>query len=165
MGYDAKADDLARQSAAAKSLIEELQLEDSEFCHDVIEGETDLLEAIDAAIAEIDDCAIISTGCKAMIDTIGARQKKAEDRGKRLRGLIEQAMVIAGIDTAKRPTATVTVRKTKPKPIVTDEDLIPAEYWRQPDPVLDRKKLNAADGDIPGVTMSNGGTSLTIRRV
>ena len=165
MSYDAKADDLAREAVAAKSLIDELSLGDDEFSHDLIEGETSLLEAIDAALFEMDDCAVIVSGCEAQISTLTARKDKAKRRGVRLRGLIEQAMVIAGLDTAKRPTATVTVRKVKPKRIVTDEDQIPSRFWKQPDPVLDKAALKAAEGPIDGTTMSNGGTSLTIRRV
>lgn len=165
MPFDKKSDDLARHAAAAKSLLEELNSDDTDFAHDVVEGETDLLEAIDAALSEMDDCEVIISGCKEVGDKIKARSDKASNRKDRLRGLIEQSLVIAGLDTAKRPTATLTVRKVKPKAFVSDEALIPAEYWRQPDPVLDKPKINKLDAPIPGVTMSNGGTSLQIRRV
>ena len=165
MTYDAKAENLAREAVAAKSLIEELRGGDDDFAHDVIEGETSLLEAIDAALFEMDDCAVIIDGCTAQIDALAARKAKAEKRKDRLRGLVEQSMVIAGLDTAKRPTATVTVRKVKPRLIVTDENQIPSKFWKQPDPVLDRKLLSASNEPVAGTTLSNGGTTLTIRRI
>jgi len=165
MTYDDKASKLAREASAAKSLLDELRTDDADFQHDVVEGETSLLEAIDAALDEMDDCDVIVSGCKEVEGKIAARREKATRRRDRLRGLIEQSMVIAGLDTAKRPTATITVRKVNPKPIVSDESLIPSEYWKQPDPVLDRAKINKIDEPIAGITMSNGGTSLQIRRV
>ena len=164
---DITADNLQRQSMAAADLIASLQSDDAELLHDMTEGETDLFEAIDRALDEIDECEIVVTGCKAKEEQIGERRLKAAKRQDRIRGLIEQAIVLAGLDTVKRPCATLTVRKIKPKAIITDEALIPADYWRQPDPVLDRTKINAdaSDTGIPGITMSNGTTALTIRRV
>lgn len=165
MAFDKEADKLAREASAAKSLLAELNTGDEDFQHDVVEGETNLLEAIDAALLEMDECEVIISGCKEVGDKIKARAEKASKRRDRLRGLIEQSLVIAGLDTAKRPTATLSVRKVKPKAIVSDEALIPAEYWKQPDPVLDKAKINKLDAPIPGVTFTNGGTSLQIRRV
>lgn len=165
MAFDKEADRLAREASAAKSLLAELNTDDEDFQHDVVEGETNLLEAIDAALSQMDDCDIITSGCKDVIDKIKARSDKAAARKNRLRGLIEQALVIAGMDTAKRPTATLTVRKVKPKPFVSDESLLPSEYWKQPDPVMDKQAINKLDAPIPGVTFTNGGTSLQIRRV
>ena len=165
MTYDAKASALSREATAARHLIAEIGDGDETLCHDMIEGETSLLEAIDAALAEMTDCEIIVEGCKSAETAISSRRVKAETRKTRIRGLIEQAMVISGLDTAKRPTATLTVKKVKPKPIVTDEAAIPAEFWRQPDPVLDKTKINKVTEPVSGITMSNGGTSLQIRRV
>lgn len=165
MANDEKASKLAREASAAKSLIAELGTDDEQVNHDIVEGETSLLEAIDAALGEMRDCEVIVDGCKSVESQIEARRKKAQDRSTRLRGLIEQAMVVADMSTVKLPTATVTVRSVKPKPVITDEAAIPARYWKQPDPVLDRSAINKSDEEIPGVTMSNGGTSLQIRRL
>lgn len=69
--------------------------------------------------------------------------------------------------TMKLPTATLTVSTVAPRPVISDESAVPADYWRQPDPVLDKTRINVAvkAGDaIPGVTMSNGGHKLQIRR-
>lgn len=168
MAYDPTADALFRQANAAKDLIAELRSDDETLNHDMVEGETSFLEAIDRALAEIDNCDVIVEGCKAKEQQMAERRRKAEARQERVRGLIEQAMVVVGMDTVKRPTATLSVAKVNPKPIITDEAAIPAIYWKQADPVLDKTALNkdAKDGaEIPGVTMSNGGVSLKIRRL
>lgn len=167
MTRDAQADALKREAEAARGLLEELASDDAELNHDMTEGETGLFEAIDAALAEIDDCDVTVEGCKAKEAQLKERRQRAEKRQERLRTLIEQAMLIADLPTVKRPCATFTVKRRPPAPIVSDESAIPAKFWKQPEPVLDKKAISDAskDGeDIPGVSMSNGSTSLTIRR-
>jgi len=166
MTYDAQAEKLNREADAARALLAEIGRDDDELMHDTVEGETSLFEAIDAALFEIDDCAITITGCKEREAQLADRRNRAVARQDRLRGLIEQAMVMVGIDTVKRPTATLSIAKVNPKPIITDEAEVPSIYWKQPEPVLDKAKINedAKTRDIPGVSMTNGGTSLKIRR-
>lgn len=164
---DDRAFELQREAEAARNLLAQINADgDEDLAHDMIEGETSLLEAIDRAIDEIDECDVTIAGCKEKEAQLAERRKRAEARQERLRGLIEQAMLICDLRTAKRPTATLTVRDVPPKPIIADEALIPARFWKQPEPVLDKKALNEAakTEEIPGVTLSNGGTSLTIRR-
>ena len=165
---DPIADQLRRQADAAKALIQSLRGEDEDTIHDTTEGATGIMEAIDAALSEMDECAAIVAGCKAQISVYQDRATKFDMRATRIRALIEQAMTIADLPTAKRPTATVTVKRTPPKPIIADESLIPSRFFKTPAPVLDRAAINAAvkDGEtVPGVQMDNGGISLKIRRV
>ena len=165
---DPIADKLRRQAEAAKALIQSLRGEDEDTIHDTTEGETGIMEAIDAALAEMDECAAIVAGCKAQIAVYENRVTKFDMRAIRIRALIEQAMMIADLPTAKRPTATVTVKRTPPKPFIADESLIPARFFRSPAPVIDKTAINAAVKDgkaVPGVQMDNGGISLQIRRV
>ena len=167
---DPIADKLRREADTAKGLIAALRqdYDDADLVHDATEGETSLMEAIDAALAEIDDCEAIVAGCKVQSEVLMGRAAKFDARKARVRALIEQAMLIADLPTAKRPTATVTVKRTPPKPIIADESLIPAKFFKTPPPVLDKTAINAAvkDGEtIPGVTFDNGGISLQVRRL
>lgn len=164
---DLTADALRWEADAARDLIAELNSDDAALVHDMTEGETGLMEAIDAALDEIDGADVVIEGCKAKIAQLKERADAAERRQERVRTLLEQAMLVAGLDTVKRPCATLSVSRRAPKPIYTDESAIPTRFWKQPDPVLDRAAINAAvkDGEaVPGVSLSNGGTSLTIRR-
>ena len=165
---DPTANKLRREADAARGLMDELAGHDEETRHDMAEGETSFFEAIDAALMEMDQCAEIVAGCKAQIETYQARKAKFEGRADRLRGLIEQAMVIAEIPSIRRPMATLSVKATKPAPIINDEAAIPARFWKPQPPKLDKTAINQAvkDGEtIEGVSMNNGGTSLQIRRV
>lgn len=167
MTRDRTADALTREATAARDLIAALASDDETLNHDMVEGETSFLEAIDAALAEIDECDMTITGCKAKEAEIAERRKRAERRAERVRALIEQAIQVADLSTVKLPTATLTVRQVPPKYMIQDESKIPTRFWKQPDPVLDRKALGDAfkEGEtIPGVGQTNGGTSLTIRR-
>jgi hypothetical protein len=165
---DPIADTLRRQAEAAKALIQSLRGEDEETIHDTTEGETGIMEAIDTALVEMDECAAIVAGCKAQIAVYQDRASTFDMRAARIRALIEQAMTIADLPTAKRPAATVTVKRTPPKPVIADESLIPSRFFKTPAPVIDKAAINAAikDGEsVPGVQMDNGGISLQIRRV
>ncbi|MGH0280785.1 siphovirus Gp157 family protein [Sinorhizobium meliloti] len=164
-----------RQTEAAKSLLCSLRDQgvddDAELVADAIEGETNLTEAIEAAVAEIDECDVLVTGLKAKEAEFEARRKAIEKRAERIRALIEQAMLATDQLSMKLPTATLSLTKRAAALIVTDEADIPAKYWVEqprPAPKLDKKALTAdlreAKAAIPGATLDNGSFSLTVRR-
>lgn len=164
---DRTASAISQHTSEAMHLVAAIGEGDPDFVHDVIEGETGLLEAIDAAIGEIDEADIVIEGCAAKIAQLSERKRKAEGRRERLRALIEQAMRTTGLDKIKLPTATLNVTMRPPAPLIADESAVPSRFWKQPPPVLDKAAINAAikDGEtVPGVSLSNGTTSLTIRR-
>lgn len=160
--------DLRRESRAAAHLLESIGHEDDgDLRADMVEGETDLGEAIDAAIEAIEDCEVIIEGCAAREAALKDRREQAKRRLETIRGLIEQALLMAEVPTMRRPCATVTVKDVAPKVIVTDEAAIPSKYWKAQDPRLDLSAIKADEGagvTIPGVSKTNGGHSLTVRR-
>ena len=167
MGYDRQAERLTNEARAAADLIREIASDDEALNHDMVEGETSFLEAIEKALEEIDECQIAIVGIKEREAQLADRRKRSENRQERLRSLIEQAMLVAEMPTVKLPCGTLTVSQVAPKPFVDDEAKIPSRFWRLPDPVLDKSAINKAvkDGEtIPGVAMTNGTTKLTIRR-
>lgn len=163
---DPTAASLSRECEAAVELLAELRTDDAELAHDMIEGETELLEAIAAALAEIDQCEIIAAGCKVKAEEIDKRRNRAESRAARVRAMVERAMLVVDIPSVTLPTATISVKRLPPKLIVDDESLIPAEFWIAQPPRLDKVALNAAakDRTIPGTATTNGSISLQIRR-
>lgn len=163
---DEIAESLSLEARAAADLLRDLATDDAELAHDMVEGETGLLEAIGAALAEIDQCEIIAAGCKAKADEIGKRRARAEGRAERVRAMIERALLVAEIPTVTLPTATISVKRLPPRLIVDDESVIPAEFWIAQPPKLDKTALNAAakDREIPGTATTNGSVSLQIRR-
>lgn len=160
---------LQAEAEAARDLlahIADLVDDDDQMAADAVEGETSLHEALKRAIAEIDDCKVISDGCASVIETMQARKRRADHRREKVRAAIEQALVTCGQEKVALPTATLTIARRPGKAIITDEALIPAEFWEPQRPKLDKASLNKAvlDRDVPGATRSNGSISLTIRR-
>jgi len=158
--------DLNKQSIAAAELIREIGSDDAELTHDMVEGETDLFEAIEAALAEIDQCDILASGLQSHILELQKRLSRIKNRAKAVRGLIDQAFQMAEIESHVFPTATITLKSVPAKLIVTDEAQIPSRFFEPQPPKLDKKELTKAAkaGDVAGVTMSNGGKTIQIRR-
>ena len=164
---DEVADRLRRESEAAEALLNDIGRDDEDLANDMIEGETSFLEAIEFALKALDDAEIIIAGCKAKEKQVSDRRARAERRRETVRALIERALATADVKSLNTATATLTLRHTPPKPIYSEESEIPAAYWKKPDPVLDKKAINEAlkaGEEVPGVSMSNGGISVTIRR-
>lgn len=143
------------------------EYDDPQLILDMIEGSTDLPEAIAAVYEEVLENEALVAGIKAKCDEMNQRRARLEKTVDDLRNIITMAMEKSGFETVKTPLATLTVRSTPPQPIIEDESAIPAAFWMPQDPKLDTAAVRAAikDGqDIPGVTRSNGGISLTIRK-
>jgi len=160
---------LARETAAANALRQALMAltDDPEAVRDTIEGETTLREDIVSVMASIREDEVFELGLDAMIDKLAERQQRIQERIERKRTAILQAMVIGEIPSLELADATLFVRKVPRKVEISDEALIPSEYWKQPDPTLDKSALASAlkEGkDVPGATLDNGGIGLTIRR-
>lgn len=164
---------LARQAEAAKRLMSNLRSQgvddDQELVSDTIEGETSLIEAIEAAVAEIDECDVHIVGLKAKETEFAERRRRVEERADRIKATIEQAMIATEQESLRLPTATLTLTKRAPGLIVINEADIPTTFWieqERPAPKLDKKALRAAldEGAIPGATLDNGSRSLSVRR-
>lgn len=165
---------VALQTEAAKKLLMQLRQDgngdDAELVADSIEGETNLVEALEAAVAEIDECEIVIVGLKAKEEAFEARRKQTEDRVERIRAVIEQAMMATEQYSMRLTTATISLTKRKAGLVITNEPDIPARFWveqERPAPKLDKRALAealAANEAIPGATLDNGSLSLTVRR-
>lgn len=160
--------DLEREAAAARDMLAAISghADDDDLVSDMIEGETNLNEAVQKAIAVIDDCTVTVEGCKSVIADLTARKDRAGRRIQTIRAAIEQAMTVMGRETMKTPTATLTVKYRPGAAIISEESEIPAEFWKAQPPKLDKKALNdaVAERDVPGAHQGNGTVSLTIRR-
>lgn len=160
---------LNRQAFAAAELLAALgdDAQDDDLAHDMIEGETDFFEAVERVLSEIDECEILTAGIKDMQKRLSDRLARVSGRADRLRGLIDQAFQMAEIKSHKFASATISTKAVPRKLIVTDESQIPARFYKPQPPKLDRKALLdaiKAGEAVPGADMSNGGTTIQIRR-
>lgn len=161
--------DPEREIAAFAALREAYAREcenDPDFAIDLAEGETNLLEAIDAlALADLEDD-FLADGVKRGIEALRLRQERFDRRRGARRALIEQALLILEVKKLERPAATLSIAERAPKVEIEDESQIPARFFVAGDPKLDKKALKAAleEAPVPGARLSNGSVSLTIRR-
>jgi hypothetical protein len=73
--------------------------------------------------------------------TMEARKKRLEGRVDIMRTMLASALEILEEKRFERPLATVTLKPTPRKVLITDEAAIPAQFWKTPDPTLSKKDL------------------------
>lgn len=134
---------------------------------DTLEGETELFEALLMVSDEIAERTTMSAAIKQRIDDLSVRKSRIDKAAETLRSIITQSMDRAGIKTIPGDLCTMTLSDTPSGSTVTDEAQLPAKYFKIVDPVIN-KKLIGEDMKtgivIPGVSKTNGGIKLTIRR-
>lgn len=161
---------------------------DPDLVLDLAESETNALEVVDALVlADGLDVELIK-GAKEAKAIIDQRMQRFEARSERRRAILERFMLILEQKKLERPGATISLAERKPKVEIADESAIPSQFYRVPDPVLDKKALNEhvagllakQDAEIAaakaegrdaemyplpdGVRLTNGSVGLTIRR-
>ena len=58
-----------------------------------------------------------------------------------MRTMLASALEIVEEKRFERPLATITLKPTARKVLITDEAAIPAQFWKTPDPTLSKKDL------------------------
>lgn len=158
------------EAEAARALVANIRdvigEDDADLMADMIEGETGLLEAVDKALARLQELDTFATAIGAQIDDLRARKARFETQSDLIRACLASAMGMVDIKKLERPAGTVSLRATAPSAVITNEAEIPTEYWVRQDPKLDKRALLAAlkDGPVAGASLSNGGQSVSIRR-
>ena len=131
--------------------------DDVELVADMIEAETNLLEAIDLALAEMDEVEALSVGLKEKERQFLRRRQALEARGARLRALIEQAMATTEQRMLRRPSATLSLRTLPPQVVVVSEADIPSDYLRGAAPSSAEARHQATPGGAGGASRGGDG--------
>jgi hypothetical protein len=145
-------------------------IEDDQALSDTLEGISDFSDAVAAVVRSMDDDEMMIVGIKDRQSDLTARQQRHEARIASKRAALTLAMERAGEKKITAPDFTLSLTAVAPKVIVTDEGALPKDYLVQPEPPPPRpdKKLikqALADGfEVPGATLSNGSTTITIRK-
>lgn len=131
-----------------------------------LEGETELNEIVSALLADNEDDEGTIEAVKAQIAVRRERIGRLEHRIEARRDAIISLMDCAQLTKLPLPEATLSLRTLPPSPKVADEDAVPehlCKIVRKPDMGLIREAVDCGES-VPGVVMSNGGASLTVRR-
>jgi Siphovirus Gp157 len=139
---------------------------DDETLRDTLEGLSSLPEALAAVVRGYLEDLSLAAALGMRIGEMQERLARFETRAERKRALVTQVMERAELRKLAEPDFTVSLRAVPPGLIVSDEGLIPADYWKPQPLKLDRKGLLAgltAGAAIPGVSLGNGGTTIAVR--
>lgn len=143
-------------------IIEEEGDQAENFTSALIEGQTDFVEVITGISAHILHLEAQANGIDALASKFKDSSSRRKETAKALRAMLAVALESAG----EKRAGPVTLTPVKPKAVVTDETLIPDEYWKTPDPKLDQAKLNRDILEpgrvIPGVVKGNGSNTIRI---
>jgi len=158
------------EAAAASALLSNLRSlvgDDEDAVLGLVEGETNLLEAIASAVDRLAELDAHAEALSSLVKSYNDRKSRLENQSEAIRASILMAMSMAELTKLELPQATLSRKRTPPKAIVTSEVDLPARFYVEQNPKLDKKAvLDAlkAGEKIPGAELSNGGESLQLRR-
>jgi len=162
--------DLARSLAEHAYLREQLLAEytsiDDQTLRDTLEGISALPEALAAVVRSYLDDLTTAAALGLRIEDMQARLSRIEARVEKKRGTIAGVMEKADLRKLEQPDFTASLRAVPPGLVVGDESLIPEDYWKPQPAKLDRRGLLSALNagmSVAGVSLGNGGTTLSVR--
>lgn len=144
---------------------------DEDATVDTADGETSLTDFLVRMVRSARERVAQAEVCSEQMKALGERKKRHLAAADRLRELVAETMLECGIKRLTPGDLTATASMTKPKPEVVDEDALAPIYTR----TVRKPDMDAIKGyfaecqaesrafDLPGVVISNGRPSLTVR--
>jgi hypothetical protein len=131
-----------------------------------LEGETELNEVVSLLLGLNEDDEGMVEQIKAQIATRRERIARLEGRIEARKNAIVSLMDCAQLTKLPLPEATLSIRTLQPRTKIVDEDAVP-QAFKVAVFKPDKDAIDAAierGETIPGVVLTNGGASLTVRR-
>jgi hypothetical protein len=180
-------------SETLRSQLRDIAGGESEFFHDLVEGETKIFEIMGKLVHSMADDQWQLLGLSEHIKALQARKASLDKRIETKKEMIGATLTAIKKTTHRFDICTFTVSDKPPGVIVTEESSIPSKFFKSQAPQLDKTELNKAvlgrfhgleeaneieDPDakaaaiakvnaefpeIPGATITNGGVTVTVR--
>ncbi len=139
---------------------------DEECLRDTLEGLTNLTDVLAEVLrSALDDQAFV-TALRGRVGDMQARLSRIEERARKKRDLVCSVMERADVRKLTEPDLTVSLRPSRAPLVLTDEEAIPAGYWKPQPPKLDRQGLLAAlsaGRDVPWAILGNSPMTISVR--
>ncbi len=139
---------------------------DEETLLDTLEGITSLHEMIAEVVrSRQDDLAFISA-VRGRISDMQERLARFDQRAEKKKEIVASVLERAGIRKITEADFTLSLRSTNPPLVVIEEKDIPNAYWKPQPAKLDRQGLLSAlkaGLEVSGVTLGNGGVTISVR--
>ena len=139
--------------------------DDEELMRDMLEGNTRFDRIMDRLLSDMRDNETLAEASSQRIGKIRARQTRLTHRAQFLRGLMHRLLTLTGLKSVALAEAKISVVNSPEKVIITDENAIPDEFMeitREPNKTAIKNAIKSGQ-IIPGATMSNGGTTISVR--
>ena len=141
--------------------------DDEELFLTTIDGETDMLDLVDALLSEADRSADMVDAIKAREEIMRARRQRLEGRALAAKRSITALMEAAGVKKLERPLATISLRAGSVSVHVTHEADLPTQLLTiktvtSPDKAAIKAQLQAGV-IVPGAELRVGDTTIAIR--
>ncbi len=137
---------------------------DEETLLDTLEGMTELHEMIAAVIrSRLNDLTLVAA-LKSRISDMQERLSRIEHRAETMK--VVMVMDRAGINKISEADFTLSLRPISPPLEITNEGLIPEEFWKPQAPRLDKRELINVlkeGNSVPGAVLGNGGLTISVR--
>jgi len=139
--------------------------DDEVLLADMLEGETSIKEFLAFTVARMCEAEAFAVGINALINDLKERRDRFNDRYEAMRTLAYRIMTAADVRKLELAQATLSIRASTPKVIITDEAALPEHcirVKREPDKVM-IKELISQGVPISGAEMSNAEPVLSVR--
>lgn len=139
--------------------------DDEDFTLDVVEGETQLFELLDALMADDANDEAHIASIEARVSDLRERKARFQVRRATRKRIVQAALDTSGIRKIERAEYTASLRAVPPGVEITDAAALPigmVRIKREPDKTAIKKAL--ADGPVSGARLTNGGETVSIRR-
>lgn len=139
---------------------------DEDTLRDTLDGITNLNEKLSAVIrSHLEDRSLIGA-LKARVNEMQERLKRLEYRAEKKRALVTEVMQRAELKKLTDAEFTASLRPSRPRLVVTDEEAIPPKFWNPQPAKLDRMSLLReleTKGPVPGAVLSNASATISVR--
>lgn len=156
-----------REIAGLAAQVRALAGDDDDAFVDTLEGTTDALEAASAVLRGVYEAEAHAVACRALAASYTDRARALELRDERLRGALVNFLSEIGEKSLRLPEGTISRRAGsrlvvgQPNPDALPDSLV--RIKREPSLSAIKEALEAGE-EIAGLSLSNGGETLSIRR-
>lgn len=157
-----------REVADLWRAVKAISGEDDQTVIDTVDGETDAIEALRWTVSRAIEADAHAEACKQLAATYTERAKVLVERGQRYRRHAASFLQEVGEKSVRLPEGTISWRAANPEILgaIPSPSELPdwaVKHQRCRDEAA--IKAGLAEGKtIPGLSLSNGGVALTIRR-
>lgn len=141
--------------------------DDEDLFLTTLDGETDLLDLIDAQIEALHHDDALAEAIKARVADYKARADRIEMRAHARKLALKALLDAAGMRKVERPLATVSIRPGSLAVQIADEAEVPSQLMREkvtraPDRAAIRAQIEAG-ADVPGCALVRGEDVVSVR--